>query len=209
MAHRHVARYQALENFYLAGPRRISSAERDVGLWWRERLGDPPHRAAWVADTGELYLVRLGSASTGGGLVEVLAVTASFDELERHLGDWRERCGQSQSLSWLRAQTARLTQAVARNADYGPDPELIARAIARRGAVLEVRDLRACSTDCCSPSVSARIVVRVREDCHAVRRDIERTLARQFGIDHATLQVDHQDELADRTFEARRATPNG
>lgn len=33
-------------------------------------------------------------------------------------------------------------------------------------------------------------------DCHAVRRDLERMLAEEYGITHTTLQVDHvQDTL--------------
>ena len=53
-------RYRSLASFYAADRRRIDSRELDVGLWWREDADGPLHRAAWVSDTGELYLVRLG-----------------------------------------------------------------------------------------------------------------------------------------------------
>jgi hypothetical protein len=66
-------RYRSLSSFYNADPRRIHSREQDVGLWWREEADGPLHRAAWVSDTGELYLVRLGPTEEGGGVVEVLA----------------------------------------------------------------------------------------------------------------------------------------
>jgi hypothetical protein len=101
--------YPSLSSFYLADPRRVSSREEDVGLWWREGADGPLHRAAWVADTGELYLVRLGPAEAGGGRVEVLVV-ARHAELEQALEGWREACGSPDSLAWLREHAARLSR---------------------------------------------------------------------------------------------------
>jgi hypothetical protein len=100
-------RYRSLSNFYNADPRRIHSREQDVGLWWREDADGPLHRAAWVSDTGELYLARLGPAEQGGGEVEVLAV-AEHEQLESTLEGWREQCGRPSSLAWLRERAARL-----------------------------------------------------------------------------------------------------
>lgn len=101
-------RYGSLTDFYRADPRRVQSRERDVGLWWREHAHGPLHRAAWVSDTGELYLVRLGPAEQGGGQVEVLATVAEQERLERVLDGWRERCGEPRSLAWLRQRAAHL-----------------------------------------------------------------------------------------------------
>jgi hypothetical protein len=101
-------RYSSLSSFYNDDPRRVRSSERDVGLWWRETANGPLHRAAWVSETGELYLVRLGPPEQGGGAVEVLATVAERDRLERALRGWRERCGESRSLSWLRTRAAGL-----------------------------------------------------------------------------------------------------
>jgi hypothetical protein len=97
-------RYRSLADFYTADERRIESRELDVGLWWREAADGPLHRAAWVGDTGELYLVRLGPPDEGGGRVEVLATIAEVERLESLLDGWRERCGEAGSLSWLRAR---------------------------------------------------------------------------------------------------------
>ena len=100
--------YRTLAGFYNADERRISSREMDVGLWWREDARGPLHRAAWVSDTGELYLVRLGPGDEGGGRVEVLATVDDRERLESALSGWRERCGEPRSLGWLRERSARL-----------------------------------------------------------------------------------------------------
>jgi hypothetical protein len=102
--------YSTLSEFYNDDHRRVRSSERDIGLWWRDDPGGPLHRAAWVSETGELYLVRLGSPERGGGAVEVLAQVGDRDRLERALRGWRERCGENRSLGWLRAQAACLDE---------------------------------------------------------------------------------------------------
>ena len=99
-------RYDSLARFYNADERRVHSRELDVGLWWREAADGPLHRAAWVSDTGELYLVRLGPAADGGGRVEVLASVEDRELLERVLDGWRERCGEPRSLQWLRERAS-------------------------------------------------------------------------------------------------------
>ena len=101
-------RYRSLSDFYAADPRRVHSRELDVGLWWREDADGPLHRAAWVSETGELYLVRLGPPQEGGGEVEVLATVAERERLESVLEGWREQCGGARSLTWLRERSERL-----------------------------------------------------------------------------------------------------
>jgi hypothetical protein len=103
---RRAERFDSLADFYRADVRRARSRELDVGLWWREQANGPLHRAAWVADTGELYLVRLGAPAAGGGEVELLARVSSRERLEAALDGWRERCGAPRSLAWLRARCA-------------------------------------------------------------------------------------------------------
>ena len=105
-------RYRSLSNFYAADSRRVRSRELDIGLWWREQAGGPLHRAAWVSDTGELYIVRLGPSDDGGGQVEVLAIVAEHEELERVLEGWREQCGGPRSLAWLRERASRVGERV-------------------------------------------------------------------------------------------------
>lgn len=99
-------RFRSLVDFYNADSRRIDSGEVDVGLWWRDDPEGPLHRAAWVLETGELYLVRLGPPAGGGGGVEVLARAESRERLEEALSGWRDRCGAPGSLAWLRERAA-------------------------------------------------------------------------------------------------------
>jgi hypothetical protein len=105
-------RYRSLSSFYTADPRRVRSRELDVGLWWRENADGPLHRAAWVSDTGELYLVRLGPSQHGGGEVEVLGTVADRAQLESVLEGWREQCGGPRSLTWLRERADRLGERI-------------------------------------------------------------------------------------------------
>ncbi|HEY4450092.1 MAG TPA: hypothetical protein VGN13_00680 [Solirubrobacteraceae bacterium] len=103
------ARYGSLESFYNAERRRIDSREQDIGLWWREQPDGPLHRAAWILDTGELYLVRLGpDPGDAGERVEVLAEEDDAERLEQVLDGWRERCGEPRSLAWLRERATQL-----------------------------------------------------------------------------------------------------
>jgi cobalt-zinc-cadmium efflux system protein len=55
-------------------------------------------------------------------------------------------------------------------------------------------------------ALSAHVLVGRGEDCHGLRREIERELASRFDITHTTLQVDHV--AADALIELQRpATP--
>jgi hypothetical protein len=85
--------YLSLGAFYASDPARRSSRERDVGLFWRSRQG-PTYRAAWVHDTGELYLFQHALGGPGGGTVH----------LDRRLAGWRDVCGREGSLEWLLAR---------------------------------------------------------------------------------------------------------
>ena len=86
--------YASLADFYNGDPRRLASPERDVGLWWRNGDGEPLHRAAWVEDTGELYIVRGDDGEAGGGSVEVLARLRDWTRLASKLTGWRDVCGE-------------------------------------------------------------------------------------------------------------------
>ena len=92
--------FASLTDFAGASTARVSSRERDFGLAWR--AGAAVYRAAWIADTGELYVVQLGAPDEGGGHVELLATGASIEQVQRALAGWRATCGREDSLEWLR-----------------------------------------------------------------------------------------------------------
>lgn len=95
--------YLSLAAFYASDPRRRASRERDIGLWWRSRRG-PTYRAAWVRDTGELYLVQHALTGRGGGSVHLLAETLPLDALEGRLEGWQNVVGTPDSYEWLLAR---------------------------------------------------------------------------------------------------------
>jgi len=76
-------------------------------------------------------------------------------------------------------------------APAGLDPAAIGAAMAGRQHVTEVHDLHIWEITSGMPAASAHVLVEPGEDCHAVRADLEAFLSREYGISHATLQVDH------------------
>jgi hypothetical protein len=113
--------YLSLGAFYASDPARRSSRERDVGLFWRSRKG-PTFRAAWVRDTGELYLFQHALGGPGGGSVHLFARTLDEHALDQRLAGWEHVCGREDSLEWL----------LARMSDLPPDSEPTGPARARR-----------------------------------------------------------------------------
>jgi cobalt-zinc-cadmium efflux system protein len=71
------------------------------------------------------------------------------------------------------------------------DPRAVGSALAEHPHVVEVHDLHVWQIATGFPSLSAHVLVRPGDDCHAARRELERILAVRFGIEHTTLQVDH------------------
>jgi cobalt-zinc-cadmium efflux system protein len=78
-------------------------------------------------------------------------------------------------------------------APAGLSPASVGAAMAERPHVAEVHDLHIWEITSGLPAASAHVLVAPGEDCHAVRADLEAFLAAEYGITHATLQVDHAD----------------
>ena len=76
-------------------------------------------------------------------------------------------------------------------APRGLDPKEIGGALATYPGVVDVHDLHVWTITSGFPSLSAHVLVRPRDDCHAIRRQLEDVLRERFGIVHTTLQVDH------------------
>jgi cobalt-zinc-cadmium efflux system protein len=77
------------------------------------------------------------------------------------------------------------------------DPEAIGEALVHEAGVIEVHDLHVWEVTTGMPAVSAHMIVRQDADCHEARWRAARLLADRFGVEHSTLQVEHEpgDEL--------------
>jgi cobalt-zinc-cadmium efflux system protein len=87
-------------------------------------------------------------------------------------------------------------------APEGLRPEQIGRAMAAQAGVVEVHDLHVWEVTSGFPALSAHLLVARDADCHELRRRAERMLAERFGIEHTTLQVEHE---ADQLLEIEPA----
>jgi cobalt-zinc-cadmium efflux system protein len=83
-------------------------------------------------------------------------------------------------------------------APAGLSPAAVGEAMAARPHVTEVHDLHIWEITSGLPAVSAHVLVAKDADCHAVRADLEAFLSGEYGITHATLQVDHATRQAGR-----------
>ena len=77
-------------------------------------------------------------------------------------------------------------------APEGVDVEEIGRALAGHPGVVEVHDLHVWELTAGFVALSAHVAVGAGRDCHALRRELAQMLQRRFGIEHTTLQVDHE-----------------
>ncbi|CAM5343376.1 putative cation transporter [Streptomyces avidinii] len=76
------------------------------------------------------------------------------------------------------------------------DPDAVGDRLVGQPPVTEVHDLHIWTITSGQAALSAHVLVAPEGDCHAVRRDLEAVLAKEYGITHTTLQVDHaQDSL--------------
>ena len=77
------------------------------------------------------------------------------------------------------------------------NPKQIGETLAAADGVVQVHDLHVWEVTSGMPALSAHLIVGRDVDCHEARWRAARLLADRFGIDHATLQVEHEsgDEL--------------
>ena len=86
------------------------------------------------------------------------------------------------------------TQILLESTPRGIDADALGRRLAGAPGVVEVHDLHVWTITSGFPALSAHVLVRPGEDCHGRRRELERLLHDEFGIEHTTLQVDHATE---------------
>ncbi len=82
----------------------------------------------------------------------------------------------------------------------GIDADEVGRSMAASEGVQEVHDLHIWTITSGFPALAAHVLVGRDENCHARRRDLEELLAREYGIEHTTLQVDHAGDHQEATL---------
>jgi cobalt-zinc-cadmium efflux system protein len=90
--------------------------------------------------------------------------------------------------SLLRDSGRIFLEAAPRNIDVGA----VGDAMVAVGGVTEVHDLHVWEVTSGFPALSAHVLVGTEDDCHLARKVLEAVLHDRFGIEHTTLQVDHE-----------------
>ena len=104
-----------IEEFYEADERRRRSEEIELGTDWHDAQG-VRYELSWVADTGELYVMRepsggvfedpFGDVFSSSTRVDTLTVAVvglipDRDRLEEVLAGWEDAMGGGDSVAWL------------------------------------------------------------------------------------------------------------
>lgn len=83
------------------------------------------------------------------------------------------------------------TSILLESAPPGMDAKRVGNEMVGVDGVEEVHDLHVWEITSGFPALAAHVLVGEDSDCHERRREIEKVLYREFGIEHTTLQVDH------------------
>ena len=86
-------------------------------------------------------------------------------------------------------------------APEGLEPAEVGAAMAAVPGVTDVHDLHIWEIGSGFPALAAHVLVERGEDCHGIRRELEKVLHDRFHLEHTTLQVDH---TADRLLDISR-----
>ncbi len=76
-------------------------------------------------------------------------------------------------------------------APEGIDPDEVGALLRAHAGVTDVHDLHVWEISSGFPALSAHVLVERGEDCHRIRRELERELGDRYAIEHTTLQVEH------------------
>jgi cobalt-zinc-cadmium efflux system protein len=79
-------------------------------------------------------------------------------------------------------------------APKGVDPQALGTELASIDGVAEVHDLHVWVLGSDAAAMSAHVLVRPELDCHEVAAALRSRLAEAHGLEHVTLQVDHEEQ---------------
>jgi cobalt-zinc-cadmium efflux system protein len=181
-----------------------------------QRLGDPPEvdgaivlvvglagaavnvAAAWALSRAERRSLNVEGArahvladlyaSLGAALAGLLVLTAGFERADVVVALLVAALMIRSAFSLLGRSAGVLLEAAPR----GLDPDAIGHALAAHPGVREVHDLHVWEVTSGFPALSAHVLVAAGADCHARRVELERLLSERFGLEHTTLQVEHE-----------------
>ena len=182
------------------------------------RLGDPPQvdglvvlvvglagaavnvAAAWALSRAERRSLNVEGArahiladlyaSLGAALAGLLVLTAGFERADVIVALLVAALMVRSGTGLLRRSTRVLLEASPR----GIDPDAVGLALASHPGVSEVHDLHVWEVTSGFTALSAHVLVPAGADCHARRAELERLLSERFGLEHTTLQVEHESE---------------
>jgi cobalt-zinc-cadmium efflux system protein len=163
----------------------LVGAAVNVGAAWalsraeRRSLNVEGARAHVLAD---LY------ASLGAALAGLLVLTAGVERADSAVALLVALLMVRSGFGLLRQSTRVLLEASPR----GIDPDAVGRALASHPGVSEIHDLHVWEVTSGFTALSAHVLVPASEDCHARRAELEQLLADRFGLEHTTLQVEHE-----------------
>jgi len=180
------------------------------------RMGDPPDveglvvlvvglagaavnvAAAWALSRAERRSLNVEGArahvfadlyaSLGAALAGVLVLTAGLERADVVVALLVAALMVRSGLSLLGSSTRVLLEASPR----GIDPDAVGHALASHPGVTEVHDLHVWEVTSGFAALSAHVLVPPGSDCHARRAELEQLLAKRFGLEHTTLQVEHE-----------------
>jgi cobalt-zinc-cadmium efflux system protein len=181
-----------------------------------QRLGDPPDveglvvlvvglggaavnvAAAWTLSRAERRSLNIEGArahvladlyaSLGAALAGLLVLTAGVERADSAVALLVAALMVRSGFSLLGQSGRVLLEASPR----GIDPEAVGHALAAHPGVSEVHDLHVWEVTSGFTALSAHVLVPRGEDCHARRAELEQLLAERFGLEHTTLQVEHE-----------------
>jgi cobalt-zinc-cadmium efflux system protein len=130
-------------------------------------------------------------AFVGTAIAAMVILTTGFDRADPIAALFVAGLMARASWGLLRASARIFFEAAPEGLDVGE----IGRALASAGGVSEVHDLHVWELTSGFPALSAHVVVGRAEDCHDARARLQVVLHDRFGIDHATLQVEHEQGL--------------
>ncbi|HEY7196099.1 MAG TPA: cation diffusion facilitator family transporter [Gaiellaceae bacterium] len=140
-------------------------------------------------------------AFVGTAIAGVVILASGFDR-----ADGIAALGIAASMLWAAARLLReSTRVFLEAAPRGIEVERVGEAMAEYPGVTQVHDLHVWEITSGMTALSAHILVRPGDDCHGIRRQLELLLEQRFGIDHTTLQVDHEHEGMLLTIDPARA----